>query len=777
MEHRPHAPHQAGPPGPEGPDLFRAIVESAPIGVVVVDRKGFITFANPEIERQFGYTNSELVGQPIELLVPRRARPTHAADRDAFQAHASPRAMGAGRDLTGLRKDGTEFPVEVGLTPFDGGSGPLIMASVVDISTRMAAERALRDREERFRQLAGNIHEVFFLLDAQLRETVYINPAYEVVWGRSCESLYEDPSSFLDGIATEDRDRALDHLSKVQRGSDAGDLELTVVRPDGQPRSVLVRAVPITNEQGEVYRIAGLCLDITERRRALDEVGASERRLRTLFETVNLIVLALDTDGRIEYANPYFLGLTGASQEETFGADWFSTFVPAGSRESTRDAFRELLEKARPEHFRSAIVSTSGEERTIAWHSTTVTDPQGRATGTLSIGEDVTDVLKLEQQYRQAQKMEAVGRLAGGIAHDFNNVLTVISGYSQLLIETFDAADTRRDDVGAIRDAAASAATLTRQLLAFSRQQVLEPRVLDLNEVVLGAERMLQRLIGEDVDLTTMLEPDLAHVLADAGQLEQVLMNLAVNARDAMPQGGHLVLETSNVDLADGHAWEPHPMRSGSFAMLAVSDSGVGMDEATRGRIFEPFFTTKEPGEGTGLGLATVYGIVKQSDGFIWVYSEPGQGTTFKIYLPRAEGGAVPVAEPDAGPLPKGTETVLLVEDAAGVRAITRELLTRAGYTVLEAPDGATGIAIASRHPGPIHLLLTDVVMPGMNGREVAERLVQARPEIRVAFMSGYTDDAVTRAGVLHGGVHYLSKPFTPHSLVRKVREALDSDR
>jgi two-component system cell cycle sensor histidine kinase/response regulator CckA len=388
---------------------------------------------------------------------------------------------------------------------------------------------------------------------------------------------------------------------------------------------------------------------------------------------------------------------------------------------------------------------------------------------------DVTDQRRLQQQLLQSQKMEAVGRLAGGIAHDFNNLLTVITSYSELMLGSLENDDPKRDDLEQVRKAAHGAAALTRQLLTFSRQQVVEPRVISLNEVVESLEKILQRVIGEDVELATTLAPDLGAVRADVGQIEQVLMNLTVNARDAMPTGGKITIETANIEHDPDYARDRGGAAVRRFVMLAVSDTGCGMDEATKARIFEPFFTTKEPGRGTGLGLATVYGIVNQSGGFIWVYSEPGRGTSFKIYLPQVDAtpeGAI--AAPGAR-VARGTETVLLVEDAAAVRAVTRQILERHGYTVLEAPNGDAALRLAEQHDGAIHLLLTDVVMPLLSGRQMAEQLVRVRPDTKVLYASGYTDDSVVRHGVLELGTAYLQKPFSPESLARKVREVLDS--
>jgi two-component system, cell cycle sensor histidine kinase and response regulator CckA len=400
----------------------------------------------------------------------------------------------------------------------------------------------------------------------------------------------------------------------------------------------------------------------------------------------------------------------------------------------------------------------------------------GHVTGTTKISHDISKIKRLEEQFRQAQKMEAVGRLAGGVAHDFNNLLTVINGYGEMVMNRLPAGDPARDMLRQVVAAGDRAAGLTRQLLAFSRKSIIEPRILDLKVVVADVDKMLRRLIGEDIEMAVVSDPEVGAVTADAGQIEQVIVNLVVNAGDAMPKGGRLTIEVRDAVLDETYARDHPDAQAGRYVLLAVSDTGCGIDEPTMARIFEPFFTTK--GErGTGLGLATVHGIVKQSGGHVAVYSEVGRGTTFKVYLPHMEQrptSAKPHLQPEV--LPRGSETVLFVEDEAGVRALSRHVLQECGYTVLEARDGVEAVRIAVQHQGRIDLLVTDVVMPRLGGREVAEQLATTHPGAKVLFLSGYTDDAVVRHGILQAQVAFLQKPFRPASLVMKVREVLDSN-
>ena len=536
---------------------------------------------------------------------------------------------------------------------------------------------------------------------------------------------------------------------------------------DYVPKDKLKRLVPVIER--ELREAAGR----RERRRAEAALREAEAGYSTLVEQAPVGIYRSNPAGRFLSANRALACILGYdSPAELLGLD-MTRDVYADPAERQRLLDRDSYTEREYDEVEATWKRKDGRRLTVQLSVRAVRDGSGGVEYYETFVRDVTEQRRLEGQLLQAQKMEAVGRLAGGVAHDFNNLLTVILSYSDLLLEDLPPEIPDRADVAEIRKAAVAASSLTRQLLAFSRQQVLEPRVLDVNTVVASTEKLLTRLLGEDVSLTTTLAAALGAVKVDPGQLEQIIMNLAVNARDAMPRGGRLSIETANVEMDESYV-HGHPLaRPGHYVMLAVSDTGTGMDAATQARIFEPFFTTKEAGKGTGLGLATVYGIVRQSSGFIWVYSEPGHGTSFKIYLPRVDEPVSPAGAP-APQVVGGSETVLVVEDVAAVRAVTRQMLERQGYCVLEAANGATALSLARQHQSAIHLLVTDVVMPEVSGRELADQLVQLRPDMKVLFMSGYTDDAVVRHGILQEGIAYLQKPFTPDTLARKVRAVLD---
>ncbi len=508
-----------------------------------------------------------------------------------------------------------------------------------------------------------------------------------------------------------------------------------------------------------------------ERKRSEERVRESEARLRLLVEQLPAVLWTVDRNLRFTSAVGSGLARLGLKPNQLVGMSLSDYF-------ETRDqSFTPIAAHLRAVAGDPVTFPVEWKKGSYACHVEPLRDAAGEVQGAICMALDVTDRKQLEEQFRQAQKMEAVGRLAGGIAHDFNNLLMVIQGYADLLADRLPVGESLHRNAEQIQTAAQRAAALTQQLLAFSRKQILAPKVLNVHSVVADMEKMLQRLIGEDIELETSSKPDLWLVKADRSQIEQVVMNLAVNARDAMPKGGRLTIETANVEFDSSVSHSPAVVAPGKYVMLAVTDNGCGMDTKTQTHIFEPFFTTKEKGKGTGLGLATVYGVVKQSGGYVWVYSEPGHGTTFKIYLPRIEDEMASAGierSTSSASLPRGSEVVLLVEDEIGVRELAREYLEMSGYTVIVAPDGHTAIELAAMHAGTINLLMTDMVMPGIGGRELAERVIAVRPEIKILYMSGYTDQAVVHQGILGTDAPLLQKPFTLATLTMKLREILD---
>ncbi|MDX2059086.1 MAG: PAS domain S-box protein [Gemmatimonadales bacterium] len=623
-----------------------AVVNSAMDGIITIDEQQRIELVNPAAETIFGYPAADLLGQSLDRLIPSRFHADHRkAVRQFGTSGRTHRSMGNLTPLVGLRASGEEFPIEATISQSDLGGRKLYTVILRDLSDRRRTEQALRHEEERFRQLAEAIREVFWLTDIGKGQIVYISPAYEAIWGRTCEELYQNPMSWMDAIIPADRDRIM--RAAVRQAEGGYNEEYQISRPDGTIRWIHDQAFPVRDASGQVVRIAGVAEDVTARR-------------------------------------------------------------------------------------------------------------------------------ELEDQLRQTQKMESIGLLAGGVAHDFNNLLTVIAGSAEMLSMELTPEHRGYDLVQEIQHAGRRAAALTRQLLAFSRQEVVESRLVDLADVVADTEKMLRRLIGEDVTLTTSLARTPCRVRIDPGQWTQVLLNLAVNARDAMPKGGRLEIATSVVDL-DSAFERSHPtIRPGRYVKLTVADTGSGMGEEVRTRVFEPFFTTKARGQGTGLGLAVVHGIVHQSGGHVEVASEEGVGSTFTIYLPAVEEtSALRVDQTRRTPM-AGLETVLLVEDEEAVRRIATRALQANGYRVIGAADGHQALAALSGYRGRIALIITDVVMPNMDGADLAQRVRALHPDMRVLFTSGYFDDTVGKRGIFTTGSGFLPKPYAATVLLRRVREVLD---
>ncbi len=656
--------------------------------------------------------------------------------------------------------------------PIDNSARPLEIAfqQVLERLARTSkVETALRESERHYRALFDNNPQPMWVFDTSTLKFLAVNEAAISQYGYS-------RAEFLAMDATQIRPPADVPQFKEEMTRISGHMERGGIwrhrRKNGTEMEVQI--------SWHTLKFAGhpsvmvMANDITELRQTDRALRDSEQRYRLLFEgnpqpmwvvdleTLDFLAVNDSAIRHYGYSRKEFLALkTTSIRPEEDAPKLIERLQMIGRHPG------EIGDGGIWRHFKKD--GTLIEVQTT-WHSLTFL---GRP-AELVLVNDVTERRRLEEQLRQAGRMEAIGRLAGGVAHDFNNLLSLIIGYSELLLEGLGPVDPRRKSAEEIRAAGQRAASLTRQLLAFSRKQMLQPEVINLNEVVERTGKMLRRLIGEDIDLVTRVDPELHNVLADPGQIEQVLLNLAVNARDAMPDGGAMTIETRNVLLDEAYARLHNPLKPGYYVMIAVSDTGIGMDINTRSHIFEPFFTTKEQGKGTGLGLATVYGIVKQSDGYIWVYSEPGHGASFKIYLPPV-GLTAPQASLEEGlPGASGGETVLLVEDEDALRQLATEFLTNCGYRVLTAANGNEALDVAAGFTGHLDLLVTDVVMPGMNGRALAERLSVARPETRVLYMSGYTDEAIHRHGVLEPGIAFLQKPFRLTDLARKAREALD---
>jgi PAS domain S-box-containing protein len=632
--------------------------------------------------------------------------------------------------------------------------------------------RKLVQREELFRLISENAADLIAVVDMQ-GNRIYNSLSYERVLGYSAEELRS--SSSFEQIHPEDRERVKEGAEEARRTGAGRPMEYRFRHKDGTWRVLESTASVIRNSEGDPDKLVIVNRDVTERKRAADALQRSETSFRSVVGDAPYGIFKANMTGKLLMANPALEKMLGyKSQDELLEVDLASGIY---RHPAEHQKVSELL--LRDQHFKDVEVEWKRKDGvfiTVRCSGRSIKDETG--TSMEVFAEDVTERRVLERQLRMAQKMEAVGRLSGGIAHDFNNLLGVVIGYIQVIKRTLVPGQPSYEYAEEIEKAGQRAVSLTRQLLAFSRQQVLDPVILNLNTLVSEMEKMLPRLIGEDIQLNLFLDPAIGQVKADTGQIEQVVMNLAVNARDAMPEGGKLTIQTANAELDAAFTREHPGLIAGPYVMLAVTDTGTGMDPETQAQIFEPFFTTKGRDKGTGLGLATVYGVVKQSNGYIAVESEKGKGALFKVYLPRIE---LPVAAKSEGmqalPTVRGSETILLVEDAEPLRLLAQLFLKENGYQVLTAADGAEAEQIAAENPGPIHLLLTDVVMPGINGRVLAERLAPKRPAMKVLYMSGYTDSFMAGHGVLEEGIHLLHKPFTEDALMRKIRERLDAGK
>jgi PAS domain S-box-containing protein len=678
-----------------------------------------------------------------------------------------------GEEIRIRRGDGSDGFIRMSSAPVADADGRIVaaVAIVVDVTDQRKAERAVRSTDERLRFVARATNDVIWDWDIRTNALTW-NDSVEHVFGHKQTKIFPEIQWWYDHIHPEDRERVVSGVHGVlEHGGTSWSDQYRYRRADGTYANVMDRGHIARDNVGAAIRMIGAMTDVTERSRS----EAAIRFQAQLLNAVQQAVVATDPEGLVIFWNAFAEKLYGWAAEEAVGRS-IQELTPSPFLRDHGGEIGQRGEAGESWTGEYLVQGKSGKAFPALLTTAPVRDERGTVVGYVRVSIDLTERRNLEEQFRQSQKMDAVGRLAGGIAHDFNNLLTVIRLNTEIIMEGFDPSDPRSEDVKQIRSAAERASSLTKQLLAFSRKQILQPRVLDMNSVVATVEPMLRRLIGEDVTIASTCAAR-GYVVADPGQLEQILVNLVVNARDAMPQGGTISIETRNVELDETYTSEHAPVMPGRYVMLAVGDTGVGMSVDTREHAFDPFFTTKEAGKGTGLGLATVYGIVKQSGGYVWIYSEPGQGTALKLYFPEVSAAAAfQPAEynPASKQAARGSETILLVEDEAAVRGLTSRILEKQGYRVLSAQHGREAMDIATKEGGKIDLVLTDIVMPGMNGRGLVERLAGIRPTMKSLYMSGYTDDDIIRRGFMEPSKSFLQKPFTSESLLQIVRKVLD---
>jgi len=752
-------------------------VQASNTGLWDWDFKTQTVYYSPEWKAQLGYSDEEITNDFAEW-----GSRLHPEDRDraiaALQRYLDDPSSAYEAEFRLRHKDGSyRWILARGALIYDAAGKPWRLAgSHLDFTERREMEEEIRRHRRLVQRILDATPDLLYIYHLRENRFLFANRHVAEFLGYDDEQVSAIGLQQMLGIIHPDDVAAFEsHYTRCCEAADGEVLEIEgrILHASGEWRWLRSRHVVFTrDENGAATQILGLAQDVTERRRAEEALRESEARLE---RAQKIALLGNWTTGEVCEWSAEAYDIFGVSKETfTPSRESFLSLVHPDDRERVRAAFDASMAGRKAFTIEHRIMRPDGALRYVRQHAEPDVDESGKVR-MIGIVQDITEYKRLQDQFFQAQRLESVGRLAGGVAHDFNNLLTVIIGYSDLVLAQLAPGAALAAPMEEIRKAARRAADLTGQLLAFSRKQPIQPKTLNLNDLIADIENMLRRLIGEDVKLITHPGPNLDPVIADPGQMTQVLMNLAVNARDAMPNGGKLILETKNVVFDESYAEKRAYLKPGPYVQLSVSDTGVGMTEEIRNHLFEPFFTTKEKGKGTGLGLSTVYGIIKQAGGHIWVYSEPGVGTTFHICLPRAASGRPAAEPPSVNETLRGSETVLVVEDQQEVRMLAKDILQRYGYQVLDASCGQEAVELCRAHSGPIHLLLTDITMPVMTGRELAEKIRPLRPEIKVLFMSGYADNLAMHQNVLDGNAAYLQKPFSARSLARKVRETLQA--
>jgi two-component system, cell cycle sensor histidine kinase and response regulator CckA len=755
---------------------MRTTLDSIGDAVIATDVQGAVTRMNPVAQKLTGWSAEGARGRPlVEVFRIVNEDTREPVESPVVRVLRDGVVVGLANHTALISRDGVERAIADSGAPIHDADGVLRGVVLVfrDQTDERKAERGRRGSEARKAAVLESALDCIVTMDHTGR-IIEFNPAAEKTFGySSAEAIGKSLAEMLVPAALRERhNEGLRNYLATGKGRILGKrTELTALRADGSEFPVEVAVVAINEEDPPVF--TGYIRDLTAQRKSAEALRLSEERYRRIVETMNEGIWILDTDSRTTFVNARVAQMLGRDANELMGEPLVG-FVHQDSL-ATVEAKLSRDQAVIPQQSEIKLVRKDGTDLWVFLDWTPSFDSSGKHEGALVLLMDVTERKRLEEQVRRSQKMEAVGRLAGGIAHDFNNMLTPIMTYAALILADLKPGDPMREDLTEIRKAAEQAHSITQQLLAFSRQKIVQPEPVSLNRSVTEMERLLRRVIGEHIDLGIRLDRNLDTALLDPGEVEQVIMNLVLNARDAMPSGGKLSIETKNVLLDEGYVMNHVGTEPGPHVMLAVSDTGAGMDAETQAHIFEPFFTTKTGGKGTGLGLATVFAIVTKSRGNVWVYSERGKGTSFKVYFPRHGQKAGASDQPSAAfAADHGSETILLVEDDDLVRGSVKAVLRRKGYVVLVARSGGEAVLMSEEHAGEIHLMLTDVVMPAMGGRELAERLAKSRPRMKVLYMSGYTSDSVLRQAVLEQGMPFVQKPFTPDVLARKVRDVLD---
>jgi two-component system, cell cycle sensor histidine kinase and response regulator CckA len=768
-------------------EQFRSLVETANDWVWQINSDGIYTYVSPKVQDLLGYKVEEVIGKTPFDFMPREES---ARVSLLFQNFMKSHKPFSGIENVNLHIDGREIVLETNGVPILDNDGNLLSYHGIDrdVTAHKQAEAALRQSEK----LLSDI------LDGSPFAQMVIGKDHRIIkWNRALEkysgirandvvgtdlhwsSCFNEKRPLLVDWLVDD---AVEKIPQLYAGKYTksklvdGAYEVTDFYPKAGENGkwLLTTASAIKDSDGNIVGAMSIVEDVTEKKRVEEELRESREYLAQIINQISDPIFVKDSEHKYVLVNDAMCEFVGRPREQLLGRDSFDEHhddLAASLIEREAEVFRTGKENTSED----TILDRKEKTHTLLAKKALLVDKKGNRQ-IVGVLRDITERKHLEAQFLQAQKMEAVGALAGGVAHDFNNLLNVINGYCELALEDLAEDNPLREDILQISQAGTRAKSLTSQLLAFSRKQILQPVILDLNEAIEDAQVILRRLIPENIDLVMSAQSELGLIYADPGQIQQVLMNLVVNARDAMPEGGKLTIETANVDFNEEYIQSHSMAKAGSYVMMAISDNGIGMNEETQAHLFEPFFTTKEKGKGTGLGLSTVYGIVKQSNGFIWVYSEPGHGATFKVYFPCVEGKASTVKkEVESDEMVHGIETVIVAEDEPAVRRLAARVLRERGYTILEASNGQEALEIARAYAGEILLVITDIIMPGMNGKDLVTQLQKMRPRIKALYISGYTNNAIVHHGILNSEIAFLQKPFTVRSLARKVREVLDS--